>query len=157
MVNPIRLEGVPQAAPRTQVRGAPGQPQKPFASVFSEQLQRGGDIRFSGHAAERMRQRCIELSGEEMAQVGEAINQAASKGARESLFIMDRVALVVSVPNRTVITAVPSNELGNNVFTNIDSAVIIASDSKQQQLKPQGPAPARGGLDAADRLTRRTA
>jgi flagellar operon protein len=49
---------------------------------------------------------------------------AASKGARESLVLLDQTAFVVSVPNRTVITVVDKENLKQNVFTNIDSAVI---------------------------------
>jgi flagellar operon protein len=37
----------------------------------------------------------------------------------------DKAALVVSIKNRTVITAVDPGSLKDNVFTNIDSAVIV--------------------------------
>ena len=53
------------------------------------------------------------------------VDKAAQKGAKESLVMVDNVALVVSVRNRTVITAVPQEHLKDNVFTNIDSAVIV--------------------------------
>jgi flagellar operon protein len=53
-------------------------------------------------------------------------NRATSaKGAKQSLFMMNDVAMVVSIKNRTVITAVDHDSMKENVFTNIDSAAII--------------------------------
>jgi flagellar operon protein len=60
-----------------------------------------------------------------MKQLQEAVNRARAKGARESLVLMGELALVVSVKNNTVITAVDGANMRENVFTNIDSAVII--------------------------------
>ena len=60
-----------------------------------------------------------------MALLKDAVNKVEAKGAKESLILMDQMALVVSVKNRTVITAVDSNSMKDNVFTNIDSAVIV--------------------------------
>ena len=54
-----------------------------------------------------------------------AVNEVAEKGGRESLIMMNNSAFVVSVQNRTVITALDQASLKNNVFTNIDSAVIV--------------------------------
>jgi flagellar operon protein len=53
------------------------------------------------------------------------VDKAATKGSRESLLLMENMALVVSVKNRTVITAVDNDKLKENVFTNIDSAVVL--------------------------------
>lgn len=47
----------------------------------------------------------------------------------QSLLIMDGLSLVASVPNRTIITAVPRGETADTVFTNIDSAVVVAKAS----------------------------
>jgi len=60
-----------------------------------------------------------------MEQINKAVERADEKGIKESLLVMDNLALVVSVKNKTVITAVNSDELKGNVFTNIDGAVII--------------------------------
>jgi len=77
----------------------------------------------SGHAATRMQSRDIQLDGAQ--RVLNGVDRAAEKGAKESLVMIDDVALVVSVRNRTVITAVDQQSLKENVFTNIDSAVIV--------------------------------
>ncbi len=82
-------------------------------------------IKFSGHAQTRLASRQITLSDSDVARLGQAMTKAATKGAKDSLVLMDRTAFVVSVANRTVITAVASDALKENIFTNIDSAMIL--------------------------------
>ena len=99
-----------------------------FGKVLQDQLSAqaaSAGVKFSGHAQTRLASRNISLTGDDIAKLGVAITQAASKGSRESLVVMDKAALVVSVPNRTVITAVDKGSLKENIFTNIDSAMII--------------------------------
>lgn len=90
-----------------------------FAAVLSDRLK------VSNHAKTRLQSRDIELDAAKWERVMDGVEKAAAKGARESLVMVDDVALVVSVKNRTVITAVPQASLRENVFTNIDSAVIV--------------------------------
>ena len=100
-----------------------------FGKVLQEQslavatAQAG--IKISGHAQTRLASRQITLTGEDVAKLGRAMTKAAAKGAKDSLFLMDKTALVVSVANRTVITAVSQDALKENIFTNIDSAMIL--------------------------------
>jgi flagellar operon protein len=82
-------------------------------------------LRFSAHAKERLALRNINLSQDDMARMNAAVDKAASKGARQSLLVMEHQAFIVSVPNRTVITAMDGGSMKENVFTNIDSAVIV--------------------------------
>lgn len=82
-------------------------------------------IKFSGHAQTRLASRQITLSDSDVARLGQAMAKAATKGAKDSLVLMDKTAFVVSVANRTVITAVASDALKENIFTNIDSAMIL--------------------------------
>lgn len=82
-------------------------------------------LKLSGHAQTRLQSRDIQLGKEEWDRVLSGVDRAAQKGAKESLVLLDDVALVVSVRNRTVITAVDKANLKENVFTNIDSAVIV--------------------------------
>ena len=82
-------------------------------------------IKFSGHAQTRLSSRQITLSDHDIARLGQAMTKAATKGAKDSLVLMDKTAYVVSVANRTVITAVASDALKENIFTNIDSAMIL--------------------------------
>jgi flagellar operon protein len=93
-----------------------------FGQVLEQELT---GVKFSQHAQERLQVRNIQLGKAELVKLSAAVDKAAAKGARESLVLMDNVALVVSVKNRTVITAVDGASLKNNVFTNINSAVIV--------------------------------
>lgn len=99
-----------------------------FGQVLADQLAAGAaqaKLKFSGHAQQRLASRQINLTDDDLQKIGDAVTRAAAKGARESLVLTDKAALVVSVPNRTVITAVDKNQLKENIFTNIDSAVIV--------------------------------
>lgn len=98
---------------------------RPFDSVLQTTVDRGLALKFSAHAKERLALRNIELSAEDMARIGDAVSKAAAKGARQSLLVMEDMAFIVSVTNRTVITALDGNSMKENVFTNIDSAVIV--------------------------------
>lgn len=104
----------PSVQPKTIETGGPD-----FAAVLQDRLK------VSGHAQTRMQSRNIELGAAQWNRVLEGVDRAAAKGAKESLVMVDNAALVVSIKNRTVITAVDQQHLKENVFTNIDSAVIV--------------------------------
>jgi flagellar operon protein len=84
----------------------------------------GSSIRWSAHATARLRQRGIEFTPEQHLRLETAVDKAVAKGAKDSLVLLDDAALVVSAQNRTVITALGMHQAKENVFTNIDSAVI---------------------------------
>jgi flagellar operon protein len=97
-----------------------------FAEVLTKQVkQTTADVRFSTHAMDRLRSRNILLTSEDSMRLRGAVDKVAQKGSRESLVLMDNLAFVVSVNNRTVITAVDGSNLRENVFTNIDSAILV--------------------------------
>lgn len=81
------------------------------------------DVLLSKHAAIRLNDRNINLSDDQMDRVADAIVKANEKGIRDSLVLVDNVALVVNVKSRTIVTAM--NQDNKNVFSNIDGAVII--------------------------------
>ena len=81
-------------------------------------------MRFSAHALQRAERRGIDLSPVTLGRLNDGVDRAAGKGARASVVFVDQTAFVVSVPNRTVITAVDREHMKQQVFTNIDSAVI---------------------------------
>ena len=104
-------------------RTAPVRPQQQggvdFESLLSDKLK------VSAHAKTRLQSRELQLDADAWQRVMNGVDKAAQKGARETLVMVDEVALVVSVKNRTVITAIDKERLKENVFTNIDSAVIV--------------------------------
>ncbi|MEA5114716.1 MAG: TIGR02530 family flagellar biosynthesis protein [Geobacteraceae bacterium] len=95
-----------------------------FAKVLDGKMPSQG-ITFSQHAQERLRERGISLDKAEMEKLEGAVEDVARKGGRESLVLLGDAALVVSVKNRTVVTALDRNSMQGNVFTNIDSAVLF--------------------------------
>lgn len=109
----------PRQAPRP--RQIPRQ-QESFAQILDSKLQ--PKLKFSAHATKRLESRNIHLSDEQLNTLEEAVEKARSKGGRDTLILLDNVALVVSVANRTVITVMDGENLKDNVFTQIDSAVI---------------------------------
>jgi flagellar operon protein len=111
--------GRPAATPSsTQAPGGPS-----FASVLGA-TQQAQTVTFSSHALQRVERRGIDVSPATLGRLNEGLDRAAGKGARASVVFVDGTAFVVSVPNRTVITAVDREHMKQQVFTNIDSAVI---------------------------------
>ena len=82
-------------------------------------------IRFSRHAAKRLEMRGIVITEQDKERLESAVERMAEKGSRDALIWMKQTALVVSVKNRTVITAVDEESAKENIFTNIDSAAIL--------------------------------
>lgn len=95
-----------------------------FTQVLAQELN---GVQFSQHALQRLQARNIKLEPADLTKLNQAVELAAQKGAKDSLVLMNRnnLALVVSVKNKTVITAMDGASLKDNIFTNIDSAVII--------------------------------
>lgn len=84
-----------------------------------------GKLRFSKHAIGRLSDRNIELSNIQMQRLHDGAKKAGEKGIQESLVLMDELAFIVNIPNKTVVTAMDSSETQDSVFTNIDGAVIV--------------------------------
>jgi flagellar operon protein len=121
-VNPALIPPGVGGAPGVAPGSAPGTVSN---TAFSELLgARTAQVHFSGHAIERLRRRGIAVDPSTMARLEGGVDRAATKGSRESVVFVDDKAFVVSVRNRTVITAVDSAHMRDHVFTNIDSAVI---------------------------------
>ena len=100
-------------------------PEGSFSSLFQEELFKQTEVKFSEHAIERLQTRNINLSKDDISKINSAVNKAAEKGVKETLIIMGNAAFIANVKNKTIITAAAEDNLRNNVFTNIDGAVII--------------------------------
>ncbi len=97
----------------------------PEDRAFDKVLQRElGEVKFSKHAQERLSARNITLNEADMTRLQQAVSKADEKGSQDSLILLRDTAFIVSVKNRTVVTAVDAAAARENVFTNIDSAVI---------------------------------
>ena len=122
-IRPIRPVDKPDVKPPV---ARPEISRESFEKVLSEEISRQQiDIKFSAHAMNRLRLNRIELTPEQLHKIGDAINRAQEKGGRDALLLLDDLALVASVKNRTIITVVDGERMKENIFTNIDSAVIL--------------------------------
>lgn len=99
-------------------------PQSDFTQVLNNTLGNSG-IQFSKHAVERINQRGVEMSNDLMNGLNQAVEKARAKGAKDVVVISSQSAFIVNVPNNTVITTMTGQEMKENIFTNIDGAVIL--------------------------------
>ncbi len=83
------------------------------------------ELKFSKHAASRLADRNLTLSKNQLDRLNQGARKAGEKGIKESLVMVDQLAFIVNVPNNTVITAMEQSQTEENIFTNIDGAVIM--------------------------------
>lgn len=110
---------------RSRIGGKAGESGQSFAIALDEARKQAKQVSFSRHAVERLESRQLDLSEQDLAKLDDTVEKMAHKGARESLIYLNDIALVVSVANRKVITAMDGSSARENIFTNIDSAAII--------------------------------
>ena len=101
----------------------------PFEEILrqkqSQSVMEASELKFSKHAANRLNDRNIYLTDAQNVRLENGVKQASEKGITESLVLVDSLAFIVNVPNKTVVTALDQTEANSNIFTNIDGAVII--------------------------------
>ncbi len=100
-----------------------------FGEILHKQQSQGTQaaeaVRFSKHAANRLNDRKIELTDEQLERLNDGTKKAGQKGIRDSLVLVDQLAFIVNTKSNTVITAMDQTEADENIYTNIDGAVII--------------------------------
>lgn len=89
------------------------------------QSEKPEEVKFSKHASNRLSERDIELTQNQLERLNEGAQKASEKGIKESLVIVDSLAFIVNIPKKTVITAMDQMGTKDNIFTNIDGAVVI--------------------------------
>ncbi len=119
----IQPVGAPTGAPaarRPERKTDDGQ----FGKLLEQTVRDNQPIKFSSHAQNRLMHRQISLTDPQVARLEKGVSSAANKGAESSLVLLDNLAFIVSVRNRTVVTALDQAQTNSHVFTHIDSAVI---------------------------------
>lgn len=96
-----------------------------FEELLKQKISGTSELKFSKHATQRLDDRNIVLTDEQSLRLEEGVMKASEKGITDSLVLVDSLAFIVNVPNQTVITALDQAESEENVFTNIDGAVIV--------------------------------
>jgi flagellar operon protein len=95
-----------------------------FEEILRQKADGASGVKFSKHAAMRLLDRNIQMSAEQSERLETGVTKAREKGINESLVMVDSLAFIVNVPNKTVVTAIDQNESMEHIFTNIDGAVI---------------------------------
>ena len=95
-----------------------------FESLLQKQIYDTKEVKFSKHAQSRLETRNINLTEEQLNKLNESINKANTKGVKDSLVLVDDIAFVVNVKDKSVVTVMNKDEMKENVFSNIDGAVI---------------------------------
>lgn len=105
---------------------AAGKSQISFEEILRrKQSEDVSELKFSKHASMRLEERNISLTMEQNTRLENGVAKASEKGIKDSLVMIDSLAFIVNVPNRTVVTAMDQTEQQDNIFTNIDGAVIV--------------------------------
>ncbi|NLK00219.1 MAG: hypothetical protein GX318_03135 [Clostridia bacterium] len=119
-----RLTPLNNIRPRDHVvkKKKSGAGHSPFGEVLRDELE---GLKFSRHAENRLKSMGVSLEPGKMAELETAVAKARGKESKDALVLMGDMAFVVSVKNNTVVTVVNEARMKENVFTNIDSAVIV--------------------------------
>ncbi len=128
-----------------RVNGVGEQPTKPAGTVkpaqgtsFSETLENVQGVRFSNHALKRLQSREINLNSDNVNRLSDAIDKAEKRGGKSSLVMVDDLAFIVNIHDRTVVTALDTNQRGEGVFTQIDSVVFADPASTKPSIDIKG-------------------
>ena len=108
-----------------------------FGKLLQSKIASADGIKLSGHAADRIRQRGLDVSETDLTKLSEAVTKADAKGAKDTLFLMDDNAFLVNIKNRVVVTVMDQQKLKDDIFTNIDSVAIVAKDDNKSESNGQ--------------------
>lgn len=101
------------------------QPGVQFAELLQQKAEASQSVQFSKHAAKRVQERGIDMTDNLLDDLNQAVQKARAKGARDVVIIGESGAFIVNVPNNVVVTTMSGTEMKENIFTNIDSAVLM--------------------------------
>ncbi len=98
-----------------------------FREVWQQTLEnaQAKQVNLSKHAAARAEERGIEVTPELLDKLAGSVQRAQEKGATNILALDQRLAFIVNVPNSKIVTLMRQDEMKENIFTNIDGAVIL--------------------------------
>lgn len=109
-----------------QIKAATQNEKNTFADILKEKVSGNSqELKFSKHASARLEARNISLTQEQNERLENGVSLAEEKGIRDTLVVVDSLSFIVNVPNKTVVTAMNQTDSAENVYTNIDGAVIM--------------------------------
>ncbi len=118
-VNRLSVNELPK---NQELKKSPDETEEGFKEIFDSKLK---DLKISGHAAKRLKERNLEMDTKEYLKLKDAVTQLRKKGGNDSLVITGKAAYIIDVKNKTIVTAMDKDNMENNVFTKIDSTIVI--------------------------------
>lgn len=82
-------------------------------------------LHLSTHAMRRLQERNLTIDKDEFAKIQSAVDKLKLKGGQDSLVITSNAAYIIDVPKNTIVTAIDKDSIGENVFTKIDSTILM--------------------------------
>lgn len=120
----VRIDAINQRENFKELKGKKSEETKTsFQEILKKNLESNKTFVLSKHAEERLKG--INFSEVDMKEIEKGFKIAEGKGAKNSMFLYKDVALIASIENKTLITAVEKGRARENCFTNIDSVVIL--------------------------------
>lgn len=113
-----------QQAQITKQRNQLKQPQK-TNTPFEQVLSKATEVKVSKHAQQRLMERNIQISAAKWHEISQKMNEAKGKGITDAIVVTGETSLVVSTKNNTVVTALSNEEASNQIFTNINGAIVL--------------------------------
>lgn len=120
-----RVREASEKANQTSVQksNALSQSGKSFDSVLQKIQEKS--VVISKHASERLAARSVTLSEAELKRIGEVMDRAQAKGIRDAVIILDDKVLVANIPSKTIVTAAKKGDLGEQIISNINGAIVL--------------------------------
>lgn len=94
-----------------------------FKQVLVDVKNKDEGFTVSKHAALRLNE--INFTKEDMKEIEKGFEIAKNKNSKNTVMLYKEVALIASVQNKTLITAIEKDRAKDNIFTNVDSVVIL--------------------------------
>lgn len=122
LINPNLVNKVKKSEPNNLPNIKNQVNNKTFKEILDKKAEES-NVSFSKHASMRLNSRNLQLSNSQIKRVEDGIKRAEEKGIKDSLVLVDNIALLVNIKNKTVVTAIDNNS--EKVYTNIDGAVVV--------------------------------
>lgn len=121
----MRIQGIPSNSIQQNQNKKPMMDRSfdTFIKEAQKNTPNESDIKISNHAQKRMNERGFLLAERDLSTITSAVEELDEKGSKNSLLIYKDMALIASIHNRTIITALNRDEV--DTITNIDSTKFI--------------------------------
>ncbi|HEX7065297.1 MAG TPA: TIGR02530 family flagellar biosynthesis protein [Bacillales bacterium] len=125
MHHSIQPHILPKGHPQPAVQRKEPEHKRSFGQVLQKELGRSADLKISKHAQQRLQERNISIDAGQWQSIQSRVTEAGKKGITDSLVVTKNAALVVSMKNNTVVTAMNRKEASTHIFTNINGTILM--------------------------------